>query len=273
VRRNISFPLQIHKMPRPEIDRRVDAEARVLAIEHLLQRRPGQLSAGHQQLVQAARALVRVPQVFLMDEPLVRLDAQIRVSMRRELRLLQQGYGVTALYVANDPEEAMAVADRIAVIVDGRIVQVGLPMDVYREPASRVVARLVGNPPMPILPGRVVADSPGFWVELGPIRMRAWTPSLGSVAGSPVDVGVRPEDVVVDPGGRELTVVGLEHHGSHSLVLLDLGDGAHLLMRSGEVPPPLFSKVRITLLGLQVFERSGGVTVGRVERSHPSPDQ
>jgi ABC-type sugar transport system ATPase subunit len=271
VRRNISFPLRINKTPREEIDRRVDAEARVLAIEHLLQRRPGQLSAGHQQLVQAARALVRVPQAFLMDEPLVRLDAQTRSSMRRELRLLQQGYGVTALYVANDPEEAMAVADRIAVIEAGRIVQVGSPMRVYRDPVSRTVARLVGNPPMPIVPGRVVADPPGFWVELGSLRVRAWTPTLAGVAGSAVDVGVRPEDVVADPEGPELSVIAVEHHGSHSLISLDLGGDVHLRMRAGEVPPPMFTKIRVGLLGLQVFERGGGATVGRVERRTPDP--
>ena len=122
VKRNVAFPLEIHKMDPEEIEERVGAESRVMAIERFLQRMPNQLGAGHQQLVQAARALVRRPAVFLLDEPLARVDPALRIEMRSEIKLVAQGYGVTTLYATNDPREAMALGDRIAIIDRGRLV-------------------------------------------------------------------------------------------------------------------------------------------------------
>lgn len=144
VGRNVAFPLEVRQQTAEEIRTRVGAEARALHIEALLERSPEHLSVGEAQLVQIARALVRVPAVLLLDEPLARLDAQVRERMRRELRMLQQGYGVTTLVTTNDWREAMALSDRLVVLDEGRVVQTGAPMDVYREPVSLVAAHLTG---------------------------------------------------------------------------------------------------------------------------------
>lgn len=144
VGRNVAFPLEVRRQTVDEIRARVGAEARALHIEALLERSPDELAAGEAQLVQIARALVRVPRVLLLDEPLARLDAHVRERMRRELRMLQQGYGVTTVLTTNDPVEAMAMSDRLAVLDAGRVVQVGAPLDVYRSPVSLLVARLTG---------------------------------------------------------------------------------------------------------------------------------
>ena len=144
VGRNVAFPLEVRHQTLEEIRARVGAEARALHIESLLERSPRDLAAGEAQLVQIARALVRVPRVLLLDEPLARLDARVRERMRRELRMLQQGYGVTTIFTTNDPTEAMAMSDRLVVLDAGRVEQVGTPIDVYREPVSLLAAQLTG---------------------------------------------------------------------------------------------------------------------------------
>ena len=262
VRRNVSFPLVIQGTSKEEVESRVLAEARVLEIQHLLDRKPGQLSAGHQQLVQAARALVRAPDLFLMDEPLARLDAHLRVLMRREIRLLQTGYGVTTLYVTNDPVEAMAMADRIVVIDHGRIQQIGLPLEIYRTPATRVVASVVGNPPMSFVAGRVVDDPPGYWIEIGPLRLRAWDPGLSSGVGS-VDVGLRPEEVAEAVAGVPGRVVRAEHLGASALLEVEVAPGIVVPMRASE-PVPIGHEVAIEVTGAHVFRRSDGRALGHV---------
>jgi len=223
VRENVSFPLEIAHEDAAEIDRRVNAEARVLAIEQLLDSLPSKLSAGHQQLAQAARAMVRVPDVFLMDEPLSRLDQHLRGKMRRELRLIQQGYGVTTLFVTNDQADAMAIADRIAVMEGGRLHQVGHPLEVYRNPATTAVAAVIGSPPMNLILATVVAGSPGFWLEIGASRLRAWPEALEAWVGRSVLVGIRPNAVAVDEGGTVSgSVEHVEFQGSHCYLFVDL---------------------------------------------------
>jgi ABC-type sugar transport system ATPase subunit len=263
VRDNVAFPLSVRNTPKDEVEARVLAESRVLEIQHLLDRMPGQLSAGHQQLVQAARALVRAPDLFLMDEPLARLDAHLRVLMRREIRLLQSGYGVTMLYVTNDPDEAMAMADRVAVLDHGRVLQVGPPLEVYRKPNARTVASVVGNPPMSFLPGKVTVDSPGFWIEVGPLRIRAWEPRLEAAIG-PVDVGVRPDEVALDEGGVPGIVVRMEHHGASSLVDVEVAPGVVVPVRT-EVPLPVGLRVSVALVAAHVFHRVTGTALGHAD--------
>ncbi len=263
VRENVGFPLKIRKAPAAEIDARVEAEARVLEIEHLLARRPAELGAGHQQLVQAARALVRVPEVFLMDEPFARLDAHLRDQMRQEFRLLQQGYGVTTVFVTNDHHEAMVMADRVAVIDAGAIRQIGPPLDLYRQPGSKFVAELVG--PMNFVRARLVADKPGYWLELGSSRIRAWTPSLEAAAGTDVDVGVRPEDVVEDRQGIDVVVVRGYFAGSHGMAQVSLATGRSVMMRTEGPPPDPGNALRIRLRRLHVFDPRTGSVLGHVE--------
>src|ERR671912_1101035 len=148
VYKNLAFPLQMRKLPREEINRKVKEAARVLDMTHLLERKPRELSGGQQQRVALGRALVRDPQVFLMDEPLSNLDAQLRAQTRGDIKRLQQEIGTTTVYVTHDQVEAMTMGDRIAVMNDGRLEQVGTPEEVYDRPANRFVAGFIGSPAM-----------------------------------------------------------------------------------------------------------------------------
>lgn len=263
VRGNVGFPLKLRRMPRDEVATRVEAEARVLEIEHLLERYPSELGAGHQQLVQAARALVRVPQVFLMDEPLARLDAHLRVQMRQEFRLLQQGYGVTTVFVTNDQDEAMVLADRVAVMNRGAICQVGSPTELYRRPVTRFVAGFIGA--MGFLSARLFRDPPGYWVQFGDFRLRAWAPALAEVSGDEIQVGIRPQDVVPDPDGIGVTTGRGYFLGSHGFVQVEAAPGQWIEMRTAEPPPPPGERLRTRLRRLHLFDSRTGRALGRIE--------
>jgi multiple sugar transport system ATP-binding protein len=151
VRKNISFPLRTQRVPRAEIDRKVEWASQLLGIAHLLDRRPRQLSGGERQRVALARALVREPTALLLDEPLSNLDAKLRASARLEIRQFQQRVGLTTIYVTHDQVEAMGMGDRIAVIDKGKVRQVGTPVEIYNDPADLFVATFVGTPPMNIV--------------------------------------------------------------------------------------------------------------------------
>src|SRR5579859_3543462 len=155
---NLAFPLQMRKVPRPEIEARVKRAADTLSIAHLLQRKPRQLSGGQQQRVALGRALVRDPKAFLMDEPLSNLDAMLRVQMRSELKRLHHEFSTTVIYVTHDQMEAMTMADRIAVMSGGTVQQIGSPDEIYDRPANSFVAGFIGSPAMNFLTGRVGTD-------------------------------------------------------------------------------------------------------------------
>lgn len=184
-RRNIGFPLQARGEPGQERTKRVEAEARAFAVTRMLERKPSQMSAGQQRLVQLARTMVRVPDVFLIDEPFGALDASQRRHLRAELRSLQTGYEVTTLYATHDQEDAMALADLLAVVDQGRVRQIGPPLEVYRRPADTFIAQFIGSPEMSLLEGTVR----GGVLSVGGFR-------IGPAVGLPgaVLVGVRPED-------------------------------------------------------------------------------
>jgi multiple sugar transport system ATP-binding protein len=191
-RGNMLYPLKVRPMSRAERERRVDQAAELLRITHLLARKPRQLSGGEQQRVALGRAIVREPQVFLMDEPLSNLDAKLRVHTRAELKALQKELSTTTVFVTHDQAEAMTMADRIAVMDHGALQQVGTPDDVYDRPANLFVAQFMGSPPMNTLvvtprDGRLVAD--GGW----PFPL----PRGISLQAGPLTLGVRPEDVAV----------------------------------------------------------------------------
>ena len=199
VQRNIEFPLEIRHQDSEEIASRVTAESRALHIEALLGRAPRGLSAGEAQIVQVARALVRVPSVLLLDEPLARLDPTLSEHMRRELRSLQQGYGVTTFLATNDPVEAMALPDRLVVIDDGHVVQVGSPIEVYEQPVNLVAGACTGH--MSTFTVEVEADSEGFWLVHPSFRHRAWRPSLANYVGAMVVAAVRPTSMRITADG------------------------------------------------------------------------
>ena len=228
VRSNVAFPLEVRRVNREEIDQRVIAEARTLDIERFLERFPERLAAGHQQLVQAARALVRRPSLFLLDEPLSRMDAANRRMMRSEIRLLQSGYGVTTLYATNDQEEAMVIADRIAVIDNGRLRQIGTPNEIYYQPVDVFVAGFIGSPAMSFLGGEV-ADRE-VRIDAGALPVPAGTRS------GPVTVGVRPHEWhLVPTAGLPGTVASVENHGDFAFAEIDLGSD-RITMRFDEIP-------------------------------------
>src|SRR5213595_506377 len=169
---NMAFGLKMRKFPKPEIQKRVQDAAEILGIQELLKRKPRQLSGGQRQRVAVGRAIVRHPQVFLFDEPLSNLDAKLRVQMRVELKKLHQRLGTTAIYVTHDQVEAMTLGDRVVVMRDGWVQQVGDPMTLYNEPANRFVAGFIGSPAMNFADVRIAGENGGLWAEGEGIRLK-----------------------------------------------------------------------------------------------------
>ena len=199
VAQNIGFGLRARKMPKPEIAERVNRAAAMLGITALLGRYPRQLSGGQRQRVAIGRAIVRNPQIFLFDEPLSNLDAQLRDEMRGEIKRLHQEIRTTMIYVTHDQIEAMTLADRIVLMRDGVIEQSGAPLDLFERPASRFVAGFLGSPQMGFVPGSVARDGADAVVfSQGPVPRLALPPGrvpAGLADGMPVLLGIRPEHV------------------------------------------------------------------------------
>ncbi len=197
VRQNLSFGLENLRLPSELIERRVAEAARLLQLDELLARRPSQLSGGQRQRVAIGRAITREPEVFLFDEPLSNLDAELRVAMRVELSRLHQRLAATMLYVTHDQVEAMTMADRIVVLRAGRIEQVGAPLQLYNEPANRFVAGFIGSPRMNFLEGRVAAVDEGGWqfeaTGVPPLKL-AREAGFAPAPGQALTLGVRPPD-------------------------------------------------------------------------------
>ncbi len=263
VYQNLAFALQLRRLARAEIDRRVREAAELLDLGALLDRRPLQLSGGERQLVAVGRAIVRQPQVFLFDEPLSNLDARLRVQMRRELAALHRRLGVTTIYVTHDQIEAMTLGDRVVVMRDGKVQQVGTPLEVYRDPANTFVATFIGSPAMTLIPGTV--DARGrFTATAGPLSLALDLPRLPPAAsGRGIILGLRPEAIrLTGPGEGALdgTVVELEPLGSETVVALEAGgvvltaraDGAAQLRRGDRVGIALGSE------GLHWFDGETG---------------
>jgi multiple sugar transport system ATP-binding protein len=231
---NMAFGLELAKVPRPRIDEAVQQAARILHIEHLLQRKPKDLSGGQRQRVAIGRAIVRKPEVFLFDEPLSNLDAELRTSMRVEFARLHETLKTTMVYVTHDQVEAMTLADRIVVLQAGRIEQVGAPMTLYEHPCNRFVAGFIGSPRMNFLQATLVSAAAGeAVVDLpGGSRWRCAVDARGAVPGDEVVLGVRPEHLApaADAGNALPARVGfVERLGGHCQVHFETGaDGAVL---------------------------------------------
>jgi multiple sugar transport system ATP-binding protein len=198
---NIAFGLRVRKMPKEEIDRRVQRAASILGLEEFLKRKPRALSGGQRQRVAMGRAIVREPAAFLMDEPLSNLDAKLRVQMRAEISGLQRDLGVTTIYVTHDQVEAMTMGDRVAVMRKGQMQQVASPQVLYDHPDNLFVAGFIGSPAMNVFEGTVRSSNGGLVVESGSQRLALdqelinSRPALKSHIGKPVIVGIRPEDI------------------------------------------------------------------------------
>src|SRR2546425_6602641 len=200
---NMAFGLKMRKFPKPEIQKRVQEAAEILGIQNLLKRKPRQLSGGQRQRVALGRAIVRHPRVFLFDEPLSNLDAKLRVQMRVELKKLHTRLNTTAIYVTHDQVEAMTLGDRVVVMRDGVVQQVGEPLELYNAPVNRFVAGFLGSPGMNFAAVRVSggkdalrAHKPGFGIEVPP----ELAPRLAPYVERDVTVGIRPEDLHLSNG-------------------------------------------------------------------------
>ena len=227
VRQNLAFSLKLERLPQTEIDDRVDRAAAVLEIDPYLSRRPSELSGGQRQRVAMGRAIVREPEVFLFDEPLSNLDAELRVEMRVELAHLHKELGATMIYVTHDQVEAMTMADKIVVLRAGKIEQVGSPLELYNNPVNKFVAGFIGSPGMNFL---------GAVVEEGKIKV----PGLNNIAvpsratlpadGTKLVVGIRPQHFVESEHPNPFKVDIIEHLGGVSYVHLQTSTGEKLII-------------------------------------------
>jgi ABC-type sugar transport system ATPase subunit len=254
---NIAFPLRMIATPKHDVERAVRDAAAKVHIDHLLARRPGQLSGGQQQRCALARAIVRKPRLFLLDEPLSNLDAKLRLETRVELRKLQRALGVTTVYVTHDQEEAMTIADRVAVFMEGRIVQVGRPQEIFSRPASAIVAGFIGNPPMNLMPAEVRDGV----LAVGGVDM----PFAGTLGPpGPVTLGVRPAALRIAPAGLPARVYLIENLGDTTIVDLDVG-GQVIKLRTDQVPQVREGDdvhVTFPLEAVHLFDRESGARRG-----------
>jgi len=226
VRRNLGFGLRARRHPRAEVDEKVATTARRLGLEGLLDRRPRELSGGQRQRVAVGRAMVRDPAVFLMDEPLSNLDAQLRTATRVELAELHRSLEATFVYVTHDQVEAMTMATRVAVLNKGRIEQVGTPAEIYDEPASVFVAGFIGAPPMNLLPATAVGHHGQVCLRGPGIEVTLWE---GTVTDQPVLAGLRPERLKPGPAapgevGVTMVVTAVENLGGEEIGIGEIGE-------------------------------------------------
>jgi len=245
---NMAFGLKMRKFPKAEIQKRVQDAAEILGIQDLLKRKPRQLSGGQRQRVAVGRAIVRHPQVFLFDEPLSNLDAKLRVQMRVELKRLHDRLETTAIYVTHDQVEAMTLGDRVVVMKDGWIQQVGEPLELYTKPSNRFVAGFIGSPAMNFVDvgiqgsdSSLTAQGTGIRLAIPPVNAS----QLGPYKGQRVTLGIRPEDLHIAAGGDQAGYVFdavvdvVEPLGSE--ILLDVKAGPNSLV--ARVEPTVRLKV------------------------------
>jgi len=240
VAENLAFGLKMRKADPATIDDRIFEVAKSLDIDHLMSRKPAQLSGGQQQRVALGRAIAREPQVFLLDEPLSNLDAQLRDDTRAELKLLHQKLGITTIYVTHDQTEAMTLGDRIVVLDRGRIQQIGTPSEVYYQPKNLMVATFLGNPPMNILDAIYQGDA--FSIDPQSIPCpESWRSILQSAHNQPFKLGIRPENLeLVDreidretdsTSSLNLRVILVEPLGSETLLRVCLPEHPDLILQ------------------------------------------
>lgn len=263
-RGNLGFPLILRRTRREEFEARVAAEARVWSLDERLARRPSTLSVGERDEVALARSLVHRSRVLLLDEPFANHDVPRRAALLRELIRVQEGYGVTLVCASNDQRVAMQIAQRCAVLDGGRIVQVGTPTELLRQPTSLFVAGFVGTPPMNVLPARVERRGQGARIIAGPLRIRSFLPVLRDLAGQACSLGIRPRDlrragaedvVVVEEPVRSVVFLGPDSEVRLGRTRDDL------VATIGAPPPPVGALLRLAVdpHAVHVFAADGTV--------------
>ncbi|GGL61665.1 ABC transporter ATP-binding protein [Wenxinia marina] len=261
---NIAFPLRVARTPQAEVETRVRRAAEVLKLQERLKHRPGALSGGQRQRVAIGRAIVREPQVFLFDEPLSNLDAALRAEMRVELSRLHGQLKNTMIYVTHDQIEAMTMADKIVVLRDGNIEQVGTPLELYHKPRNRFVAGFIGNPTMNFLPAEVTAatgDSVTVRVAGGPTVTVPVEPQ-GVSAGDRIEIGLRPDDLHPGRGGETIELVPdvVERLGNQTVVYAATRDGTPVCIIAGgseDVRPGVAVEAGFEPADAHLFRRDG----------------
>lgn len=239
---NIAFPLRVRKYPENEIKRRVLEIARLLNIEHLLDRLPRTFSGGEAQRVALARTLIRDAEIYLLDEPLSNVDALLRIQARTEFKRLQKDLGKTFIYSTQDPIEALALGDRVAVMREGKILQLDKPEALYDHPKDKYVATFVGNPPMNIIPCHILEESGKIYLkhEKFSIDFSRFKSIVQDYVGKDVSIGIRPEHISVSKheirNSIEVEVVSMEYLGDRIVLYFELNDTlVRALGRAGEV--------------------------------------
>jgi multiple sugar transport system ATP-binding protein len=275
---NMAFALQLRKRPREEIAARVHRAAELLALTDVLDRRPRQLSGGQRQRVAIGRAIVREPQVFLFDEPLSNLDAQLRSEMRREIAALHRSLRATTIYVTHDQIEAMTLGDRIVVLDRGIVQQIDAPLQLYQSPTNRFVASFIGTPPMNLIDGRLEADAgdsaprQGRFASLdGALTV---TLPLAPVSRGEVTLGIRPEQLAARPvtdgdGTASTTIIGqlegAELLGYESVIHVRVGDTRLTARADPAVVPSVGSALALSVdvAHVHLFDRATGMALPR----------
>ncbi len=226
VKENMGFGLRMNKHPKDVIAAKVAEASRILKLDEYLDRKPAALSGGQRQRVSIGRAIVRGPEVFLFDEPLSNLDAELRVEMRVEIARLHKEIGATMIYVTHDQVEAMTLADKIVVLRLGRIEQVGAPMELYRDPDNKFVAGFIGSPAMNFMNAKMTTSG----VKIDGLDKPVVTDLATDYAGRAITVGLRPEHLMIDPEGEALTVDLVESLGGVSFAYLLTDDGERIVV-------------------------------------------
>ncbi|BAP41376.1 sn-glycerol-3-phosphate ABC transporter ATP-binding protein UgpC [Pseudomonas sp. 21LCFQ02] len=278
VRENIEFGLKIRKLAKPAIDEEVSRVARLLQIEHLLERKPAQLSGGQQQRVAMGRALARRPKIYLFDEPLSNLDAKLRVEMRTEMKLMHQRLKTTTVYVTHDQIEAMTLGDKVAVMKDGIVQQFGTPREIYNDPANQFVASFIGSPPMNFIPLRLQRRDARLLALLDSGQARCELPLGCNDAGledREVILGVRPEQISLAAGdGQGLPTIRaevqvVEPTGPDTLVFVNLNQTKVCCRLAPDQAPQVGETLTLQLDPTRVllFDAASGERLGVLGRA------
>ena len=269
---NMAFALKLRKTDQNIVKERLQTAAEILGLEDYLNRYPRQLSGGQRQRVAMGRAIVRDPQVFLFDEPLSNLDAKLRVQMRKEIKELHQRLKTTTIFVTHDQVEAMTMADKIVVLNDGNVEQVGTPLDLYDNPRNLFVATFIGSPAMNLLDGTYRADGNRFVSADGNEQDLPYTPDLQD--GASVTMGIRPEHLELSDAGLEATVTVVESTGSEMLVFMRHGtqEMVAVFHECHDFSPGQSIHVRPRREAIHLFDSATGETLRTTNReAEPQP--
>ncbi len=262
VRDNMGFSLKLRRADDTLIEQRVNDAARILNLDALLERHPRELSGGQRQRVAMGRAIVRDPKVFLFDEPLSNLDAKLRVAMRAEIKELHQRLKTTTVYVTHDQIEAMTMADRIVVMHDGRVEQIGTPLDLYDRPRNRFVAEFIGSPAMNVIAGTLRGSGASAEVEAAGARWPLPGRASGT-AGQTVHYGIRPGDIHLAATGQGIAakVIVVEPTGAETELMLQVGDAQIIAVIHGRAAARPGETVGLRIDGgkAHVFDTASGL--------------